>query len=54
MTIEIGSLVVRARFGGEGADTQPVDARLIERLRAQILEEVAEMLAEARRRERER
>jgi len=55
MTIEIGSLVVRGTFGAErprGPDPRETEARMAA-LRAEILEEVREMLAAAERRDRE-
>ena len=55
MTIEIGSLVVRGRFGAERAarpDPRADEARLAA-LREEILAEVREMLEAAERRGRE-
>jgi hypothetical protein len=55
VAVEIGSLVVRASFGGgsrEDDDTRLRDE--IARLRRDLIDEMTEMLAEADRRARER
>lgn len=56
MTVEIGSLVVRATFGSSGEEGS-VEGRLskeMSRLRRELLDEMQEMLVEAERRGRER
>lgn len=56
MAVEVGSLVVRASFGGPRSDGGEIERLRAEmaRMRGQILDEVQEMIAEAERRARER
>jgi hypothetical protein len=56
MTVEVGSLVVRASFGGSNRDGGEVERLRAElaRLRNELFDEVQEMIAEAERRMKER